>query len=94
MKIWGLWYADGYGLPHRSELMEFPSKTEAWNMMDARFYGFHDGKHFPLCSNQNLSVFHEKPSDDHHDWYPDEIFCIDEKVTKNGRTYTKRVEKP
>lgn len=94
MKIWGLWYADGFSLPRRAELMEFSSKTEAWSMMDARFHGFESGLHFPCCGTQSLSVFFEKPSDDHYDWYPDEIFHIIEKDTKNGRSYTKRIEKP
>jgi hypothetical protein len=93
MKIWGLWYADGYGLPHREDLIEFKSKADAWDMMDSRFYGFENHVCFPLCGTQQLHVFHEMPSDLHSDWYPDEIFHITERIVNCSRRYNKRVEK-
>lgn len=93
MKVWGLWFADGYSIPDRRDLMEFTRKSDAWSMMADRFHGYEGGVQFPCCGTQQLHIFHEKPMPEHGDWYPDEILHLTEKETKNGRTYTKRVEK-
>ena len=39
MKVWGLWFADGYSIPDRRDLMEFTRKGDAWSMMEDRFHG-------------------------------------------------------
>jgi len=93
MRVWGLWFAEGYGDPDRRDLIEFPTKADAWSMMEDRFHGFEGGVHFPLCGTQYLQLFHSKPLPWNGDWYPDEILYLIEKETKNGRSYTKRVDR-